>query len=95
MNIIREHRKAAGMTQEELAMMTGCRRETIANIEKDRYNPSLALADKIAQALECSIYELWPFLLSKDADNKRISTAMKWAYQDLADKASELASLML
>lgn len=70
MNLIRDYRKAAGMTQAELAMMTGCRRETIANLEKDRYNPSLTLADKIAQALECSIYQIFPLLDSAECERK-------------------------
>ena len=47
------------MKQEELAQRVGVRRETIGNLEKGRYNPSLALAWKIAQVFGVSIEEIF------------------------------------
>ena len=47
-NRIRELRARHQMKQEELARRVGVRRETIGNLEKGRYNPSLVLAWKIA-----------------------------------------------
>ena len=41
---IREYRENRGMKQAELAELVGVRRETIVNLEKGRYNPSLKLA---------------------------------------------------
>ena len=43
-NRIRELRARHQMKQEELARRVGVRRETIGNLEKGRYNPSLVLA---------------------------------------------------
>ena len=43
-NRMKEHRARLGLKQEELAMLVGVRRETIGNLEKGRYNPSLVLA---------------------------------------------------
>ena len=47
------------MKQEELAKLVGVRRETIGNLEKGRYNPSLVLAWNIAQVFGVSIEEIF------------------------------------
>ena len=47
-NRMKEHRARLGLKQEELARRVGVRRETIGNLEKGRYNPSLVLAWNIA-----------------------------------------------
>ncbi len=49
------------MTQEDLAKNVGVRRETIVFPEKGRYNPSLLLAYKVAEALNTTIEELFTF----------------------------------
>ena len=56
---IREFRAKHDMKKEELAQRVGVRRETIGNLEKGRYNPSLALAWKIAQVFGVSIEEIF------------------------------------
>ena len=58
-NRIREYRARFNMKQEELAEMVGVRRETIGNLEKGRYNPSLALAWHIAQVFGVTIEEIF------------------------------------
>lgn len=40
-NRIKEYRARFDMKQEELAAKVGVRRETIGNLEKGKYNPSL------------------------------------------------------
>ena len=47
-NRIKEYRARFDLKQEELAKRVGVRRETIGNLEKGRYNPSLVLAWNIA-----------------------------------------------
>ncbi len=49
---ITELRKQLKMTQQELAENVGVTRQTIISLEQGRYNPSLALAAKIARALK-------------------------------------------
>jgi DNA-binding XRE family transcriptional regulator len=44
-------RRAAGLTQVELARRAGIRAETLSRIEKGRHSPSIATVDKIDQAL--------------------------------------------
>ena len=47
------------MTQADLALKVGVRRETIVFLEKGKYNPSLKLAHDVAVALESTIEELF------------------------------------
>ena len=47
------------MKQEDLAKAVGVRRETIGNLEKGRYNPSLVLAWKIAKVFDAAIEDIF------------------------------------
>lgn len=58
-NSVREHRKAAGLTQEDLASAMGVSRQTIISIEKGKYVPSLPLALKLARFFRCSTDEIF------------------------------------
>ncbi len=58
-NRIREYRAKYGMKQEELAEKVGVRRETIGNLEKGKYNPSLVLAWNIAKVFGTTIEEIF------------------------------------
>ena len=49
------------MTQQELANLAGVSRQTIMQLEKNKYNPSLILAYAISQILEADIKELFIF----------------------------------
>ena len=48
---IRQFRQEKGITQQELADLTGVTRQTINALENARYNPSLVLAYKITKIL--------------------------------------------
>lgn len=58
-NRIKEYRAKHNMKQEELAKLVGVRRETIGNLEKGRYNPSLVLAWNIAKVFDVTIEEVF------------------------------------
>ena len=58
-NRIKEYRARYDMKQEELARLVGVRRETIGNLEKGKYNPSLVLAWNIAKVFGVSIEEVF------------------------------------
>ena len=49
------------MTQQELADLVGVSRQTIMQLEKNRYNPSMLLAYGIAQVFDVSIEDLFDF----------------------------------
>ena len=56
---LKEYRAKYNMTQEDLAQRVGVRRETIGNLEKGRYNPSLVLPWRIAQVFSVPIEEIF------------------------------------
>ena len=56
---IRDYRESRGMKQAELAEQVDVRRETIVNLEKGKYNPSLKLAMDIAKVFETTVEELF------------------------------------
>ncbi len=56
---MKEHRARLGLNQEELARLVGVRRETISNLEKGRYNPSLVLAWNITKVFGAAIEEVF------------------------------------
>lgn len=58
-NKIFELRKQKGLTQEKLAKKCKVSRQTINAIENDRYDPTLRLAFKIAEALDTTVDELF------------------------------------
>lgn len=50
------------LKQDELAELVGVRRETIANLENGRYNPSLVLAWNIAKVFGVPIEDTFTVL---------------------------------
>ena len=58
-NKLRELRNRFGLRQEDLADKVGVSRQTIISIENGRYNPSLALAFKLAKLFGLTIEEVF------------------------------------
>ena len=58
-NNIKEFRAKHNMKQDDLAKLVGVRRETIGNLEKGRYNPSLVLAWNIAKVFNAYIEDIF------------------------------------
>lgn len=54
-NKIRILRKEKNISQEELAKKCGVTRQTINAIENNKYDPTLALAFKLAEILETTV----------------------------------------
>ncbi len=59
---LRKYRLEANMSQDELAVKVGVRRETIVHLEAGRYNPSLKLAFDIAKIFNVSIEDIFKFV---------------------------------
>ena len=55
---LKEYRERDNFKQAELAELVGVRRETIVNLEKGKYNPSLKLAMDIAKVFHTTGEEL-------------------------------------
>ena len=58
-NIVKRKRAELELTQTELGELVGVTRQTIAFIEKGEFTPSVALALKLAHALQLPIAELF------------------------------------
>lgn len=60
-NRVRELRKLKGLTQEELGEIIGVSRQTINAIEKEKFDPSLPTAFKMAKLFNIPIEEFFLF----------------------------------
>ena len=58
-NSISVYRERLGLTQLKLAEACGVRRETIVNLERGKYNPSLKLTLKICAVLEARVDDMF------------------------------------
>lgn len=58
-NKIRQMRREKGLLQEQLAKKCGVSRQTINAIENNKYDPTLALAFKLAKELGATVDELF------------------------------------
>ncbi len=57
--------KADDITQQRLADLVGCSRQTINSIEKGKFNPSIELVLKISKALKLPVEEIF-YLLEEE-----------------------------
>lgn len=67
---IKFYREQRGITQQELADEMGVRRETIVNLEKGKYNPSLVLGMQIAKYFGVRVEDI--FELADEQDLKQL-----------------------
>jgi transcriptional regulator with XRE-family HTH domain len=56
---VRERREELGLTQEVLAASAGIHLNTIGQLERGSYNPSVLLLDAVATKLDLSLAELF------------------------------------
>ena len=67
-NCVKQSRIEQQLTQEELAERVGVTRQTIGLIEKEKYNPTIALGLKLSQVLNKRLDQL--FWLEEDDHEK-------------------------
>ena len=60
-NIVRNLRKQRELTQEQLGEIIGVSRQTINAIEKEKFDPSLPTAFKIANLFKTTIEDIFTF----------------------------------
>jgi putative transcriptional regulator len=60
-NRLRVYRTMTNLTQGELAEKLGITRQTVIAIEKERYDPSLDLAFKMAKFFRVSIEDIFQY----------------------------------
>jgi transcriptional regulator with XRE-family HTH domain len=86
---IKMYRKKAKLTQAELAQRANMSRSYLADVERDRYNPSVDTLKAIASALEVPVSAL----LGED-DYKRDSELPELTEKDERDIAKDLQRIM-
>lgn len=68
---IKELRKTKNYTQDELAEKVGIGTPNISYFETGRFSPAIETLEKIAEALDVEIYELYMFKSLKSVDEIR------------------------
>lgn len=79
---IKYYRNQEKLTQEALAKKSKMSRSYIADVERDRYNPSLDTLKRIARALGISVIQLMEnendnIVYGEESDYKTLNRAMK------------------
>lgn len=67
---VKELRLKAGMTQEQLAKLVQVSSRTIISLEKEKYNPSIMLAYRLALIFETTVEDLCCLQENLEAESK-------------------------
>ena len=70
-NRVKELRTAAGMTQQQLADRVHVSSRTIISLEKELYNPSLLLADRIAELFGVTVEDLYCLKENRELEDRQ------------------------
>ena len=65
-NHLKEYRARLGVNQAELGMMVGTSRQTISQIERGDYSPSVTLAIKIAKTCGVTVEDIFEYTEGED-----------------------------
>ena len=60
-NHLKEYRARLGVNQQEMGALVNTSRQTISQIERGDYSPSVALALKIAKICEASVEDIFNY----------------------------------
>lgn len=60
-NRLKEYRARINVNQQEMGKLVGVSRQTISQIERGDYSPSVTLALKIAKVFEVSVEEVFQY----------------------------------
>ena len=60
-NRLKEHRARLGVNQKEMGRLAGVSRQTISEIERGDYSPSVTLALKLAKICQVSVEDIFMY----------------------------------
>jgi len=63
-NLVEQFRTKRGLSRQELADLVGVHYQTMSYIERGEYAPTLALALRLAAALDCKVEQLFKLKVS-------------------------------
>lgn len=61
LNHLKEYRARIGVNQQEMGQLVGVSRQTISQIERGDYSPSVTLALKIAKVFEVTVEDIFVY----------------------------------
>lgn len=61
LNRLKEHRARLGVNQQELGRLAGVSRQTISQIERGDYSPSVTLALKLARICDVRVEDIFSY----------------------------------
>ena len=67
-NRLKEHRARLGVNQQQMGQLAGVSRQTISQIERGDYSPSVMLALKLARICGVTVEEI--FTYEEDGENE-------------------------
>ena len=66
-NRLKEYRARLGVNQQEMGVLAGVSRQTISQIERGDYSPSVTLALKLAKSCQVSVEDIFSY--EEDGNN--------------------------
>ena len=70
LNRLKEYRSRLGVNQTEMGKLAGVSRQTISQIERGDYSPSVTLALKIAKICEVSVEDIYEEEINDEGKEK-------------------------
>lgn len=65
-NHLKEYRVRLGVNQAEMGALVGTSRQTISQIERGDYSPSVTLALKLAEKCDCKVEDIFTYVEEED-----------------------------
>ena len=67
-NHLKEYRARLGVNQQEMGRLVQTSRQTISQIERGDYSPSVTLALKLAHVCDCKVEDIFEYM--EDGENE-------------------------
>ena len=71
LNSLKEYRAKLGVNQQEMGRLVGTSRQTISQIERGDYSPSVTLALKIAKICGVKVEDIFDYQEDEEDDEKQ------------------------
>lgn len=68
-NHLKEYRARLGVNQQEMGRLVQTSRQTISQIERGDYSPSVTLALKLARVCDCKVEDIFEYV--EDGENEK------------------------
>ena len=69
-NRLKEYRARQGVNQQEMGRLAGVSRQTISQIERGDYSPSVTLALKLAKICRVTVEDIFEYEEEEDEDDE-------------------------